>query len=107
MKLIDMNRLENEQILPGLRARMINSRSVSLVQWTMEEGAYFPLHDHSHEQILSVVSGRVEMTVNGEKIILDEGCVLVLDPGEPYAMKALSDSFMVGIYHPLRGGFGK
>jgi len=107
VKLIDMNRLEKEQILPGLRARFVNAEHVSFAQWTMEAGAFFPLHDHAHEQILSVVSGRVEMTVSGEKVILDEGCVLVLAPGEPHAMKALTDSFMVGVYHPRRDGFGK
>ena len=107
MKLIDMNRLENEQILPGLRARFVNAENVSFVQWTMEAGAFFPLHDHAHEQILSVISGKVEMTVGGEKVILDEGCALVLAPGEPHAMKVLTDTFMVGVYYPRRDGYKK
>jgi quercetin dioxygenase-like cupin family protein len=105
VKLIDMNRLENEHVLPGLRARFVHSESVSFAQWSMDAGAFFPLHDHAHEQIMNVVSGKVEMTVSGEKIILDEGCVLVLAPGEPHAMKALTDSFMIGVYHPRREGY--
>jgi len=107
VKLIDMNRLENEQILPGLRARFVNAENVSFAQWTMEAGTFFPLHDHAHEQILNVISGKVEMTVAGEKVILDEGCALVLAPGEPHAMKVLTDTFMVGVYHPRRDGYKK
>ena len=47
------------------------------------------------------------MNVAGEKVILDEGCALVLAPGEPHAMKVLTDTFMVGVYHPRRDGYKK
>ncbi|MBL3538203.1 cupin domain-containing protein [Aminivibrio sp.] len=107
MKLVDMNRLEQEQILPGLRARFVHSENMTVAYWNMDAGAVFPLHDHSHEQVVNVVSGKVEISVKGEKIPLDEGCVLVLSPGEPHAVYAVTDSFMIDVFHPIRQDYKK
>ena len=102
MKLVDMNRLEKEQILPGLRARFVHSENMTVAYWNMDAGADFPLHDHTHEQVVNVVSGRVEVLVRGEKTVLDEGCVLVLAPGEPHSVHAVTDSFVIDVFHPIR-----
>lgn len=102
VKLVDMNRLEQEQILPGLRARFVHSENMTVAYWNMDAGAVFPLHDHFHEQVVNVVSGKVEISVRGEKILLDEGCVLVLAPGEPHAVQAVTESFVIDVFHPIR-----
>ncbi|NCB14843.1 MAG: cupin domain-containing protein [Synergistales bacterium] len=102
MKLVDMNRLEKDQILPGLRARFVHSENMTVAYWNMDAGADFPLHDHTHEQVVNVVSGRVEVLVRGEKTVLDEGCVLVLAPGEPHSVHAVMDSFVIDVFHPIR-----
>jgi len=52
--------------------------------------------------VVNVVSGKVEISVRGEKILLDEGCVLVLAPGEPHAVHAVTESFVIDVFHPIR-----
>ena len=107
MKLVDMNRLEKDQILPGLRARFVHSENMTVAYWNMDAGADFPLHDHTHEQVVNVVSGRVEVLVRGEKTVLDEGCVLVLAPGEPHSVHAVMDSFVIDVFHPIRQDYNR
>lgn len=107
MKLIDMNRLAEEHILPGLKARFVHSENMSVAYWNMSKGADFPLHDHCHEQILNVVSGKIDVSVRGERMSLDPGCLLVLAPGEPHAVHAVADSFVIAVYYPHRLDYKK
>ena len=102
MKMIDMERLEREAVLPGLRGRFVHSENMTLVYWNMDDGADFPLHDHSHEQIVNVISGTLEVTVRGEKFTLDSGCVLVISPGEPHAVHAVTSCFVIDVFYPIR-----
>ena len=107
VKLVDMNRLEMENILPGLKARFVHSENMTVAYWYMEAGSDFPLHDHCHEQLVNVISGKVEVSVRGEKIPLDPGCLLVLAPGEPHAVHAVEKSFVIDVFYPIREDYKK
>jgi len=49
----------------GYAGRFLHSQHMTLVDWTIAEGAAFPEHAHPHEQILAVIDGRFELTIDG------------------------------------------
>ena len=46
-------------------------------------------HKSMHEYFL-VLKGSIELSVNGEKLTVGEGDLLIVDPGEPHQMLAKS-----------------
>jgi quercetin dioxygenase-like cupin family protein len=50
---------------PGIRRRTFDTAQATIVEYTFEPGATFPLHAHPHEQITVMREGSVELTVGG------------------------------------------
>lgn len=63
---------------------------VGLLRFKKGEGANE--HAHPHEQVLYVLSGRVEMTIGGEKAVLGAREVAHMPPNVPHRLFALEDT---------------
>ena len=63
---------------------------VGLLRYKKGEGANE--HAHPHEQVLFVLSGRVEMMIGGEKAVLGPRDVAHMPPNEPHRLFALEDT---------------
>ncbi len=46
-----------------------------------------PAHSHSHEEIIIVVEGAVEVTVNGTSEIAETGSVIYYEPNTPHNLR--------------------
>ena len=80
MPLVQLDQLPVRQIFPGLRARLIHSDRVSHSWVEVDPGATFPEHQHPHEQIVTVLSGELDLVVEGVTHVLKPGVVLVIPP---------------------------
>jgi len=63
-----------ESPYPGIRRRTFDTARATIVEYTLEPRATFPLHSHRHEQITVIREGSVELTIGRE--------VMELGPGE-------------------------
>ena len=99
---IDLNDIEEKMPIPGFRGRFVHSELVTLVDWAVEKGAELPEHSHPHEQITTMVTGRFEMTIDGETQVLGSGSVAVIPSGAVHSGRALSDCHIIDIFHPVR-----
>lgn len=63
-----------------------------------------PLHEHQHEQeeVWHVVEGDVALSIGGEEQVLVAGCVAVVPPGTPHAVRPLGACRAIIADHPVR-----
>ena len=57
--------LESKELMPGYHGKMVHGKQLTWAFWTVEEGAEVPEHHHPHEQMMHVVEGQFEFTLNG------------------------------------------
>jgi quercetin dioxygenase-like cupin family protein len=105
MCLVNLDDLKELQLADGIRARVVNTNTVSVAHVHLEAGAVLPEHTHHHEQTVNVLEGELELVVEGKPIILKRGLSMVLPPMVPHSGKALTDAFVMDIFHPVREDF--
>ena len=102
MPLLNLDNLKEHELARGIRARIINTDSMSVSYVTLDAGADMPEHHHINEQIVNVIEGELELTVNGESRILKRGMVEVLPSNTPHSARPLTDCFVIDIFSPPR-----
>lgn len=105
MPFISLESVPWRAMLPGARARFVHSASMTVSHWEFEGGAALPAHAHPHEQITTCLSGRFELTVSGEARILVAGSMAIIPPDATHSGRALSDSRLVDVFHPVRDDY--
>jgi len=105
MPLIALDTLPVREIFPGLRARLVHTGRVTHSWVDVDEGASFPEHHHPHEQIVSVIDGELEITVDGDTHVLTRGMVFVIPPHVPHAGRALTACRVLDAFAPVRDDY--
>lgn len=105
MPLLIMSDLPELEIAPGIRARAVNTENMTVLHVRLDQGALLPEHAHVNEQIVNVIEGRLELTVDNETVILEPGKVMVLPSNLPHSAKALTDVKVIDVFYPVREDF--
>lgn len=105
MPLVDLDNLKHLDLAEGIRARVVNTGNLTVAHVKLDAGAVMPEHAHPHEQIVNVVEGELELTVDGKATILKRGRAMVLTPMIPHSARALTDVYVVDVFHPVREDF--
>jgi quercetin dioxygenase-like cupin family protein len=99
LKLSD--RPEKEPV-PGYKVRFVHGEHMTLAYWRIEAGAVLSPHSHPHEQVSSVIEGKLELTIEGETRILGPGSVGVIAPNARHAARAITDCRVIDAFYPVR-----
>ncbi len=76
------NGRESFEFVDGVRLHAIGGEQVLLCRVSYEPGKQVPWHAHEHtEQVMLVLEGEVEMTIEEETRTLKEGDVVVVNRG--------------------------
>src|SRR6202011_4308968 len=98
-------------VIPGFRGRFVHSERMTLVLWRLDAGAKLPEHRHPHEQVVLVDDGEFGLVVDGSKLLLKAGDVLVIPPNVVHSGTALTDLRTMDVFSPVRedyrGSFGR
>ena len=65
-KKLNIKNLKQREVVPGCHGRFINGESITWAFWEIEKDSSIPDHFHIHEQIMQVVSGDFEFTIDGK-----------------------------------------
>jgi len=106
MPLIDTRALPVTERLPGWRARIFNSASMTFAHYEFDAGSTIHEHHHEQEEVWNVVDGELEVTIAGSTFIARPGMVAVVPPDTPHAVRALTDGRAIIVDHPLRWDAG-
>lgn len=87
----------------GVTRAVADGEQATLVSYTFEPGAAFPIHHHPEEQITLVIEGDVEFTVDGEPRRMQAGDWIVVQPGVEHGLRAGGRGARVlGVISPAR-----
>ena len=102
MKLYSWDHVQEEQLNPSLSRRVIHGEKMTVALIRIRQGTVVPLHQHDHEQMSAVQSGRLSFVVAGEEALLQAGDMILIPPGAPHTVEAHSDSLVVDTFAPAR-----
>ncbi len=72
------------------------------MQARLKAGASAPEHSHTQEQIVNVIEGEIELTVEGEPHHLKPGDTLILPPNVLHTARAITDCHVLDVFYPIR-----
>jgi quercetin dioxygenase-like cupin family protein len=102
MAFIDTRDLERREPFPGFRARFVHSATMTFAHWDIDAGAALPSHAHVHEQVVNVVDGQFELTIDGETRILGPGMVAIIPSSAVHSGRALTPCRIIDAFYPIR-----
>ena len=91
------------QLAPGVRRKTaaVGERMMQVIVW-FDKGAKVPEHAHVHEQIASVLSGKMRFVVAGQTRDVPGGDCVMLRSNVPHSAEALEESWILDTFSPLR-----
>ncbi|RPE08471.1 cupin domain-containing protein [Chitinophaga lutea] len=99
---ISFQELPSRQTVPGMTGRFIHGEQHTLAYWEAEAGTVLPVHQHPHEQMTYVLSGTLEMELNGVKHTLQAHDVVVIPPHTPHGGYAVTACRLIDSFAPVR-----
>ena len=105
MQLIKLEDVMPREMQPGHHARFVHADHMTVAHWRIEADSTVPDHAHPHEQIVNVLAGRYELTVDGKPLALEPGMVVVIPGGVRHSGRALTDAYLIDVWHPVRADY--
>lgn len=99
---MNLNALPSKELMPGYHGKMVHGNQLTWAFWTVEKGAVVPEHQHPHEQIMHVVEGDFEFTLDGETKICKPGDIVHISSNLPHSGKAITPCKLMDVFSPAR-----
>ena len=91
-----------EQMNPLVTRQVLHSQHITIARIGIKRGGAVPTHAHINEQVLNMISGRLQVILDGVEMVLQGGQSLVIPPNVPHSVEALEDTVAVDIFSPVR-----
>jgi quercetin dioxygenase-like cupin family protein len=102
MSFVDTSQLKTVERLPGWRARIFNSPSMTFAHYEFDAGATIHEHHHAQEEVWNVIEGELEVTIDGVARRAGPGVVAIAPANARHSVRALSAGRAIVVDHPLR-----
>lgn len=79
--------------------------AIMLVKVKFIKGAIGAVHQHIHSQSSFVANGRFEVTINGDKKILNGGDSFYVEPNALHGVVCLEEGTLIDAFSPARQDF--
>jgi quercetin dioxygenase-like cupin family protein len=102
MKIHELSNLPSREVFPGYTGRFVHGDNLTIAYWKIKAMHPLPEHAHVHEQVIYVVDGSFELTVAGEKHLLQSGSMLVIPSNIPHSGVGITDCTVIDTFYPVR-----
>ena len=102
MPFVKIADLPERELMPGFKARLAHSAEMTFAYWAIAEGAQLRAHAHPHEQVVNMLEGEFELTVDGETMRLGPQTVAVIPSNAVHSGRALTACRILDVFHPVR-----
>ena len=99
---MNLENIKQKEFFPGLKGKLVHGDKITWAFWDVEKGAEVPEHSHHHEQIMHVIEGRFEFTLNGNTCIYGPGSVVHISSNLFHSGRALTDCKLMDVFSPIR-----
>jgi quercetin dioxygenase-like cupin family protein len=93
-------------VAPGIDRRLVHGAGVTLLRLALAAGTVLPRHEHPHEQLTTVLAGRLAITLDDEAaggvIEVAAGDTVAIPGGLPHAARAVTDVVALEVFVPRR-----
>lgn len=97
--------IESKELMPGCHGKMVHGKQLTWAFWSIEKGAIIPEHHHHHEQIMHVVEGDFEFTLNGNTQVYSTGDIVDVTSNIIHSGKAITTCKIMDVFCPVREEF--
>jgi quercetin dioxygenase-like cupin family protein len=94
-----------ERLSPTIGRRVLHTEDMTIAWITLAKGAVVPTHQHSNEQVATVIEGRLRFRIgpgDGEELIASAGESVPLPSNIPHWVEALEDTTVLDVFTPKR-----
>ncbi|MBT8184873.1 MAG: cupin domain-containing protein [Eudoraea sp.] len=99
---VKLSELTPKEIIPGYLGKLIHTENMTIAFWEVKKGAVVPEHDHMHEQIMQVLEGKFEFTVDGETKIYEADDIVVIPGHVSHSGRAITYCRIMDVFSPVR-----
>jgi quercetin dioxygenase-like cupin family protein len=93
---------------PGVQRQVLAyNRSVMLVRHHFLKGWKGTTHSHPHEQLVYIVTGRIQFNSEGKTIELRRGDSVIVGGNVEHQATALEDSEVLDVFAPCREDYAR
>jgi len=98
----NIDEIKAKELVKGITGKYVHSENVTIGYITIDKGAILPIHSHVNEQITQMISGRLEMTIDGVTTILEPNTITVIPSNAIHSAVALTDCIAIDTFYPIR-----
>ena len=98
----DLNQIQAREIVPGFSAKFIHTEAVTIGFIDIKSGSKLPEHQHIHEQITTVLEGKLELFIEGQSYVLEAGQAVTIPSNIRHAALAHTDCKSIDVFSPVR-----
>jgi quercetin dioxygenase-like cupin family protein len=106
MPFLDTNGLKVIERLPGWRGRFFHTATMTFADYEFTAGSTIHEHFHPEEEVYELITGELEMTVDGVRETVRPGIVAIVPSNARHSVRALTDGRVIIVDHPARPEFG-
>lgn len=98
--------MEWEELGGGVSRKFLGfDNQIMMVQVKFEKGAVGSPHHHFHTQATYVAKGKFEFDIDGEKMIVEAGDGVYIEPNLVHGAECLEDGMLIDVFSPIREDF--
>ncbi len=105
MPQVNLDSVTELKLADGILARVVTGDTMTVAHVRLAEGAILAEHRHIHEQVVNVIDGELELLVEGNPHRLIRGTVFVLPSNILHGARAITDCYVIDVFHPIREDF--
>lgn len=99
---LNLATIPTKEIMPGYHGKLVHTKTMSLVYWDVKKDAVVPEHHHVHEQIMHVIEGEFQFTLDGITKVYFTGDIVPIPSNLPHGGKALTPCKLMDVFSPAR-----
>ncbi len=73
MNIFDIDAIEAKELAEGVKIRVIPGERMTMVVFSLKNGAPIPEHSHPHEQMGVVMEGKMKLIIDGKAKVVQPG----------------------------------
>ena len=102
MSYINLIDITEKEVIKGFKGKFVHSENMTFAYWTIVSGSSMPLHKHIHEQVVNLIKGKFEFSMNGKTKIIEPGTTIIIPSNIEHSGKALTDCYIIDVFYPIR-----